>query len=436
MTSEVFDDPQFDVFHNEAVDASAFGNWVKTVAPTESVDNDGDIRFEFDINEKYWMGWADSYITLEAQIQNIDTSGKVVALDADEHVILINNGAHSLWSDVKVKINQNAVEGGNSMYPWLAYMNNHINFNQAAKGTHMISQGYHIPVTDTAGNSFTSSNNSVNKAIQGVFAKSKWIYYSFPLKINLFQQGKSLPPGFRLDITLVRNNPIFSTYVMSSAKKPNKIKINVRNVRYHMPMIQPAPRLQTQIAERRKNKAILYQYNHLNCFRQTVVTGTQERTFINVFQSKHPKLAIIGIIESTLYQTDTRKFIFKKHELKEVALRTEGRLITGGGVNCDDDMEVFSKLNQALSVFNSNEDFGCDFDQFKDYSFLIGFDCTINSNVEAIQKPDLRSYDLELKFKTTTSKNYDILIFFVEDKRTILQPNNNVIPNDFISPAI
>ena len=105
MTSEVFDDPQFDVFHNEAIDASAFGNWVKTVAPTESVDNDGDIRFEFDINEKYWMGWADSYIMLEAQIQNIDTSGKAIALDKDEHVILINNGAHSLWPDVKVKIN-------------------------------------------------------------------------------------------------------------------------------------------------------------------------------------------------------------------------------------------------------------------------------------------------------------------------------------------
>ena len=435
-TAETLSDPQFDVFHNEAIDASASGCWMKIVNPIESLDNECDIRFEIDANDKYWMAWGDSYVTMEATIKKTKAGGGTENLTADEKMVFINNAAHSLFQDVKVKINYNAVEGGNNMYPWLAYLNNHIQFNQAAKGTHMISQGYHIPLTSAGNKDFENAENSTNSAIISAMSQSKYMYYSFPLKINLFQQGKSCPPGFKVDITLVRSPNKFCQLNLGGGVAGTSYVVSIRKAQFHMPMIHPNARLQAQIAERRKNKSILYQFNHLNCFRQTVVKGTQEKEFNNIFQNKQPKLAIFGFVKSQSYNTDKRKFIFKNPGLNTVTLRTEGRMVTGEPVDCTQDMAVYSKLNQALSVYNSNEDIGIDFDDFKVYTWLVGFDCTPNSNLEAVQQPSLRTYDLELRFKSGTKENYDVFMFFVEDKRIILQSNNNVVANDFIPPGI
>ena len=432
MTSEAFEDPQFDVFHNEAIDASASGCWIDRAVPIESLSNGGDLRFELNGDEQYWMAWGDAFITMEVQLQAIDnTSGAVRDMTAADKAIIINNSAHSLFDDVRLKINQKCVEGGTGMYAFLSYMNNLINFNQAAKGTHMISQGYHIPSEHPSGKSFeTDEDNTTNAALIKLYEKSAWVYKSFPLKLNLFQQGKSCPPGFRLDLNLVRNRPEFCIKRFAGA---DKYKFNLRNVTLHMPMIHPNARLQTQIATKRKNKSILYQFNNLTCFRHTVSSGSQEHTFFNIFQVRQPKLAIIALFPSNHYGNfNQRKFIFKKHGLKEVILRTEGRMIGGEPINCSNDLAAYSKLNQALSIYNSNEDVGVDFDCFKNYTWLAGFDCTPNSNVEAIQKPSLRKYDLELKFDKTTTENYDVLVYFVEDTRVILQSNNNVVPNDFI----
>ena len=447
--TEVLSDPQFDVFHNESIDVSANGVWVKILRPVESLANDGDIRFEIDGDEKHWLQWGESYISLEAKIRKYNTTGDVVDLDTGDEVIFVNNAAHSIFQDVNVKINHNRVEGGNSVYAWLAYVNNLIQFNQAAKGTHMLSQGYHLPVTThtttyddtkkalvTKACRWDSDENSVNEVIHKA-SHNAFMCFTFPLKVDLFQQGKSCPPGFRVDITLVRNTPSFALFVMKEKVANQRYKIELQNVKLHMPMIDPNPRLQVQIATKRQNASILYQFNHLSCFRYTLVNGIVNRVLTNVFQNKQPKLAIFGLVKSKVFMNaKARPFLFRRHKLSMMTLKTEGRMIGGDAVNCKDDMNVFSKFNQAVSVFNSNEDVGIDLDQFKDYSWFVAFDCTPNSNVDAVQEPSRRSYDVEVQFETTLAENLELFCFFIEDKRIILQSNNNVVPNDFIAPNV
>ena len=442
---EEFADPQFDVFQNEKIDVSTSGVWVSIIPPTEALDNDGDIRFQLDGEEKYWMQWGESKVVVEARILKSDGAGRWIDLAANDHVIFINNSAHSIFKDVKVKINQQNVEGGNNMYAWLAYMNNLLQFNQAAKGTSMISQGFHLPVkTQTLTNDdkgkpvkvaikeWTDVDNSVNKALVTA-TRNKYLHFSFPLKVNIFQQGKSCPPGFKLEITLVRNSPEFCLVELDAATAGQQYKVVIRKCVLHMPMIHPHAQLQAQIANKRKHNSILYQFNHLSCFRQTVTSGVQSKVFHNIFQDNQPKLAVFALIPADVWlKTTARPFIFQKHGLTEITLRTQGQTISGESTDCDNDMEVYTKFNQALDIFNSNQDVGIDFDQFRQYSFLLTFDCTTGSNVQDVQEPSKRKYDVELKFSKPTTKNFDLLAFFIEDKRVILQSNNNVVPNDFV----
>jgi len=447
--TEVLSDPQFDVFHNESIDVSADGVWIKILQPVHSLANDGDINFEIEGDEKHWLQWGESFISLEAKIRKYNASGDIVDLEKGDEVIFVNNAAHSIFQDVNIKINHNAVEGGNSTYAWLAYMNNLIQFNQAAKGTHMLSQGYHLPITtsstqlnakkdglDIDQHKWDVNENAINQVIHKA-SHNKFMHFQFPLKIDLFQQGKSCPPGFRIDISLVRNNPRFALFEMKAKAANQRYKIVLQNVKLHLPMIDPNPRLQALIARKRQNSSILYQFNHLNCFRYTIVAGNVSKVLTNIFQNKQPKLAIFALVKSkTLIDINARPFIFHRHKLSTIALTTEGRMIGGDIIKCADDMNVFSRFNQALSMFNSNEDVGIDLDQFKEYSWLAAFDCTPSSNVDALVEPSRRSYDLELLFEAGVTDNLELFCFFIEDKRVIIQSNNNVVPNDFIAPNV
>ena len=89
-------DPQFDVFRREPIEVSASGRWTKILAPVESIDNEGDIRFELESNEVYWMDWGSHFITLDAKIRIVD-AGVAKNLGATDEAIFINNAGHSVF---------------------------------------------------------------------------------------------------------------------------------------------------------------------------------------------------------------------------------------------------------------------------------------------------------------------------------------------------
>ena len=82
----------------------------------ESVDNDSNIRFEVQAADTYWMRWSDATLSFNARIvKQSKTDGKWIVLDPDDMVIPSNNAAHSYFQDIKVKLNYQAIDGGNGL---------------------------------------------------------------------------------------------------------------------------------------------------------------------------------------------------------------------------------------------------------------------------------------------------------------------------------
>ena len=148
MTSkeEEFAEPTFNVFQQDKADVTFQERYISFNYPMDSMTNDNDIKITIPSQTRHWMDMQNSVLEVEARIVEVKADGKIEELTATrkEPVIFINNGGHSLFRDIQLSINQQPIEGGQNTYATQAFLNNHLQFSQGAKDTHMFTQGYSI----------------------------------------------------------------------------------------------------------------------------------------------------------------------------------------------------------------------------------------------------------------------------------------------------
>ena len=423
------DDPKYDIFYTDNADKDTSSSWDMIKTPLESLDNKGNIRFHIPASASYWMDLSHGHIDYEARIVHKDGSIPLAA----ETIAFINNAAHSMFSDFKLSINETIVAGGDGNYHLIAYMHNHLQYSHGVKSTLKVTEGYHNSSTDLAGKEFDSWEHTTNVALKTTMAAGNWIKLTLPLRtIPILNQDKALPPGKMLNISLTRNDPKFAIW---AADKSKEYDFEIRNMTINIPMIRPSTAIQAQIAEKsRSNKASFY-YPNLRVFRYNIPTGTSQKDFFNVFQGQPVKLAFFALMPSAYYNNQKqRKFLFRRHLLEEIELRTEGRSVSGRPLTVSDVSEAYRHFNRQFNLYSANEDVGINLDEFEKYSNIWPFDCTLGGNIDARQDGAeiKRCYDLTLKFaKKGSTSSLDILCFFVTDERFILGPGNEVISADY-----
>lgn len=423
------DDPKYDIFFMEQADKDTSSSWDMIKTPLEALDNKGNIRFHIPASDRYWMDLSHGHIDFEARILKSDGSKPATG----ELTAFINNAAHSLFSDFKMTINETIVAGGDGNYHMVAYMHNLLQYTHGVKSTLKITEGFHNPSLDNANKDFDDWEHTSNTALSTAMAGGKWIKLTLPLRtVPILNQDKALPPGKTVNISLTRNDPKFAIWTKDATK--NEYDFEIRNMDIRIPMIRPSPTIQAQIAEKSRNNKASFYYPNLRVFRYNIAKGTTQKDLFNVFQGQPVKLAFFALMPSSYYNNQgLRKFLFRKHGLSEIELRTEGRSVSGKPLNVADVSEAYRHFNRQFNLYSANDDVGINLDEFDKYCNIWPFDCTLGGNIEARQDggENKRSYDLMVKFKTASTVSLDVLCFFVTDERFILGPGNEVISADY-----
>ena len=447
-------DARYDVFQSDKVDVSSTSQHTSVLTPVNGLENPGTIQFTVPRLAIHWMDVCNAYFRVEVQLMKHDAAkGADVPCEATDKAIIINNTAHSLFSDITIRLNERTIEGGNDLYYLRAYLSNLLQYTNDVKNTHMVTQGFTVPqvmhdteydaatkTIKTKAVEFTDKENALNQAILKQWSDNKFKRtFDFPLKCNLFQQVIALPPGMQLDLIFTLNKPEYAIYDMEhpAGTTSTKYKFKITSFQLYMPMLTPNAELQLKTANRRKTEAIYYRYNGMTVQRQTIESGVQKKTFSNVAALLSPKLIFFAVVPSnSWFDPGSRKLYFERHGLSQVTMTTNGAIMTGGTINCKDDVIAYSQFNRAIQVYNTNESCGIDLESFTKYCYFIAFDCTLDKQIDSVQPTNTRQYGLELQFENTTTQNLDLLMFVIHDEQFSVTPENAVISSAYIPPAI
>ena len=147
------------------------------------------------------------------------TGGDGTPLPQDSHTSVVNNVLH-----ISLVLNSKSVTDSNQLYPYRAYLENHLNYSNGVELNRLRAEGW-IRDTDTA------NMDLEHAATSGVAKRAGWVSESHVCEVvgrphlDLFHQFKLIPPGIN---KLIRFIPANDTIVIKTtdAQAAHKIVID------------------------------------------------------------------------------------------------------------------------------------------------------------------------------------------------------------------
>src|SRR5271167_4865114 len=123
---------QLQLFQPKRFPQELFGHQYISLDPYHPLTEKSTSSIEFVLKEnKEYIDLQETVLRIKWKIVNADnTAIPAPALAGNDHVAFVNNAIQSLFSDVRLLINDKRVKGGDRMYLYKAYLNKTFRFSK------------------------------------------------------------------------------------------------------------------------------------------------------------------------------------------------------------------------------------------------------------------------------------------------------------------
>ena len=381
---------------------------------------------EFTINSTTddYLDLNDTMLFLRCKV--VKSNGENFAENA-QTTALINNGLHSLFSDIKLSLGNTQIEGGDHMYAYKAYLSNLLLFSNAVKSSQLVSAGF---IKDTAGEfSDASEDNKGHTARLNMAKNSKSFDLCGPLWLDFMTQGKYLINQVDVHLKLIRAKPEFC--LMGTAAR-----VDIESAVLYVRRVKVSPGVIMKHAEQMTQVNALYPVQHSRLITYTIPAGTQSHTRDGLFRGHMPKMLIFGMVDNKAYSGNigNNPFEFKHNDVNHIALYRDGATIpfrpfTPDFANGLCVREYMSCLVHSLELYNSNESNGITLKEFAStgyniFAFNLTPDLSVTGHAQPYREGNLR---LDLKFAKALKDAINVVVFAIFDGKVEITQNRQVI---------
>ena len=399
--------------------------WVD-IHPLNSVTQ-GTAPIEFSINSTTddYLDLNDTMLYLRCYVAKADGT-KFVEAD-NQTTALINNGLHSLFSDIKLSLGNTQIEGGDHMYGYKAYLSNLLLFSTATKSTQLVAGGF---IKDTAGQFSTVGNANKGYASRLKMAKnSKVMELCGPLWLDFMTQGKYLINQVDVHLKLIRAKPEFCLIGTAA-------RVVIEDAVLYVRRVKVSPGVIMKHAEQMSQMNALYPIQHSQLITYTIPSGAHSHTKDGLFRGHMPKMLIFGMVDNKAYSGNitTNPFEFQHNNVNHIALYKEGatvpfRPFTPDFANQLCVREYMSCLVHSLELYNCNESNGITLKEFAStgyniFAFNLTPDLSVTGHAQPYREGNLR---LDLKFSQALTDTINVVVFAIFDGKVEITQNRQVI---------
>jgi hypothetical protein len=237
-------------------------------------------------------------------------------------VALVNNSLHSMFSDVFVKLGNECIEGGDSIYPYKAMLSTLFGYSESTMKTQLPSVGY---MKDQGGKMESRDN-------KGFIDRKVWTNggskeFQGKLFVDLFQQRQYLLNNLNISVKLIRSRNEFCITTFDANEKPKvviedailyfrKCVINPEIILNHMEMLENEV-MANYVIDR--NEIITY----------TIPSSTKTFRKDDIFLGRVPKSLIFAMVSNEAYNGNYLKnpYYFQHFNLSSMVVYVNGDAI-------------------------------------------------------------------------------------------------------------
>lgn len=391
------------------------------VYPTNNVQNDtGPIEFKVCGTPDHFLDLNNTMLELTVKITNAK-GGE--ALIANELVAPVNNWLSSMFEDVHLHIGDKAVEGGDHMFPYKAYLTHLFSHSKASKETQLLASGWH---PDKAGKFENAADNTTGFKARAELTKlSNKVQLCGPLPLDLFLQNKYLLHNTDLKLKLSRASPEFQVKIRTGTleNKSEAVRVDITDAKLHIRQVKPMPSFLNSVSSNLMAQNAVYPVQHTEMITYTIPKGNMSHNKTPLFNGKVPKVMFVTMVDNAAYNGSYTKepFNFQHFHCNSITLYENSsakpfNTFTPDFTVAKKYMLEYQALMQTLNIFNKADDVDLTPEQFANGYTVFGFNLTpdldISGHSQVSRDGVLR---LDIRFATALSQTINVIIMGIFD---------------------
>jgi hypothetical protein len=406
------------------------GEWIN-YKPIASLTDDSAIEFVVPGHGDHYIDLANTIFVVSAKILNID--GTAVADGKD--IAPVNNWLHSLFSQVDVFLNQKMISHPDHLYPYRAYIENLLNYNQTAKESHLTCALWY---GDTGAKFDDVKNNAGFRSRKNLTSQSTSVEMIGRLHADIFGSQKYLLNGVELRIKLNRSKPSFCL----QSDDGTAYKVQILDAALLMRRMTISPSVLLAHTKTLDISTAKYPLSRVDVKSVTISKDVTSKSIDNLFMGQLPKRIIVGFVLNSAMNGNFRSnpFNFKHFDMNFLCFYIDGRQIPSKPLQPDfgDDGSTYISSYHTLFTgtnINYKDDGNCiSRSTYHRGYFLHAFDFTADlsasdSHWSLHRQGTLR---MEVKFKKALPETISCIIYSEYDSLIEIDSYRNVIV-DFAS---
>jgi hypothetical protein len=299
--------------------------------PSSALNDGGPLQFTIPPSANQFIDLRRSRIHVKCCIERVD---KAVMTALADKVTPINLVLHSLFSQVDVQLQQQLVSS-NQLYPYKAYVETLLHYDEGAKKTFLQSQGYakdrseKIDVLEPGG-----GNPGLNDRF-GWFATGKVIDFEGLPMADICQQERMVLNGVEINMRLWRTPDAF--LLLAAREDAAKYTLVLKEVYLRVCKVIPAPPITLALSAGLKEKPAVYPYTRTEMRAFNLQRGAFQFHLEDVYQQSVPSEIIIGMVKSKAFNgaVEENPFNFQDFNISSVGVNIDDESVPARAMSLD-----------------------------------------------------------------------------------------------------
>ena len=275
------------------------------IQPINSITSNGSIDIQFKASGTQCIDLQRSRIYAKVKITKSD--GSALTAKENNKVGLINNGLHSLFSQVDVYFQQKLVSTSGNNYPYKAMFDTLLNYSEESQSTQLQTQLFY---KDTGTMSTSNSNTGLSERIE-LAQLSKDIDMEGALYADVFQLSKYPLNEVDMRVKLYQSKPEFRLMNKDVIDTKMTYTVEVLDVKLKVAMVGISPEVLTSHAKLLADNPTIYPLTRTELKTFTVAQGQFNASLDDIFQGKIPNRLVVAMVKSEAYSGNTLSNPFK-----------------------------------------------------------------------------------------------------------------------------
>lgn len=407
---------EFEYFSPQAIQNSIIRAFKREFTPVSALQHGAPIEFYIPGVDNLYMDLSKSYMMVLAQIQT--AAGAAPAADT---VGPINNVLHSMFQSVDVELNGKPVSDANGLYPFRAYLETILSYEDDAAESQLQLGGWY---KDTAGqlDTFTCTAASANVGLANrarLFTRGAQVELIGRPHSDLFQQPRAIPSNVPMKVKFVPSRDSFAlvTPAPAGGAAQELYKLVIVQMRLFIHTYEVSPHLQLAHQKMLAHVPMQIPEDRVATKYLTIPQNQTQVNFDNIYLGEIPNRIAFGMLTDAAltggYQQNP--FNFQHFGVNYLALYVNGELIPSRPFQPNfasgQHIRELASTYEAMGVLFANKGICINRNDFANGFAIFVFDLTPDQNCgHCLSPPRTGTVRLELKFAAATTQTIDAVL--------------------------